>query len=414
MNILYTDIGEFQCAYIRALADAGHLPEGDILEADINDIGEKYGELGEYDQAHFFCGLGGWPLALRIAGMGSAGSVWTASLPCPSFSCAGKQRGFDDPRGKLLEPFLELVAGGMPRRIYGEQVWSKDTVGNASGREAKRKASDPPVGKVVRDYGYVWLDRVFDGLEKLGYACGAAVLPACCCGAPHRRYRIFWGAALDDSIGEDQRGRAGRCGERDVEGPSRRDSVSDGASASRATMGQPVGERLEGHSWDGGGEGGRKIQGGPTREASPPADPWESAGIVCRDIDKRTGKPAIRRVPSEAAQPRILPLADDGEGTGAGVAGGGVCGCGFSPWPTPTANPDTQSFRSGDETHRPLLKALAMSVGDIPPGTCMELFPLAEKRKGRKYVLEAAGNAIVPQVAATFLRAFEAALEEEA
>lgn len=37
-----------------------------------------------------------------------------------------------------------------------------------------------------------WLDDVYQGLESEGYACGSAVLPACSVGAPHKRDRLFF------------------------------------------------------------------------------------------------------------------------------------------------------------------------------------------------------------------------------
>jgi len=44
-----------------------------------------------------------------------------------------------------------------------------------------------------------WLDDVYQGLESEGYACGAAVLPACSVGAPHRRDRLFFVANLSSA-----------------------------------------------------------------------------------------------------------------------------------------------------------------------------------------------------------------------
>lgn len=41
-----------------------------------------------------------------------------------------------------------------------------------------------------------WLDLVQDDLESYGYACASAVLPAACVGAPHIRHRLYWGGVL--------------------------------------------------------------------------------------------------------------------------------------------------------------------------------------------------------------------------
>ena len=40
--------------------------------------------------------------------------------------------------------------------------------------------------------GYGWLDSVFDDLENEGYACASIVLPACGAGAPHLRKRLWF------------------------------------------------------------------------------------------------------------------------------------------------------------------------------------------------------------------------------
>ena len=46
--------------------------------------------------------------------------------------------------------------------------------------------------QVERAIGMGWLDRVFADLEVEGYACGAAVLGAHSVGAPHIRQRLYW------------------------------------------------------------------------------------------------------------------------------------------------------------------------------------------------------------------------------
>jgi DNA (cytosine-5)-methyltransferase 1 len=51
--------------------------------------------------------------------------------------------------------------------------------------------------QVASDDGYRWLARVRDDLEEAGYAVGAADLPAACAGAPHVRQRLFWVVVSD-------------------------------------------------------------------------------------------------------------------------------------------------------------------------------------------------------------------------
>jgi DNA (cytosine-5)-methyltransferase 1 len=131
-------------------------------------------DLDGYTESHFFAGIGGWPLALRMAGWPADELVWTGSCPCQPFSAAGKGRGFDDDR-HLWPEFLRLIAECKPPTVFGEQVASK------AGRE--------------------WLAVVRLDLEELGYAVGAADLCAASVGAPHIRQRLFWVAHATCQIG---------------------------------------------------------------------------------------------------------------------------------------------------------------------------------------------------------------------
>jgi DNA (cytosine-5)-methyltransferase 1 len=53
--------------------------------------------------------------------------------------------------------------------------------------------------QVAAAVGQHWLDRVFADLASLGYACRAVVLPACAVNAPHRRDRLWFVAHADDA-----------------------------------------------------------------------------------------------------------------------------------------------------------------------------------------------------------------------
>lgn len=116
-------------------------------------------------RVHWFAGIGGWDYALQIAGWPIDRPVWTASLPCQPFSCAGKQIGKSDER-HLLPHFLELVNACRPPVIFGEQV--------------------PGAIK------HGWLDDLCDAMEREGYTVRAAVLTAAGIGAPHIRQRLYW------------------------------------------------------------------------------------------------------------------------------------------------------------------------------------------------------------------------------
>lgn len=169
----YNDHDKGAAAWLRELIKAGHIPPGIVDERSITEI--KKEDLAGFTQCHFFCGIGGWPLALRFAGIPATVPLWTGSPPCQPFSVAGKQLGKDDPR-HLAPAFLELIAQCRPAVLFGEQV--------------------------AAAIGKHWLDALLIELEEQGYTCGAAVLPAASVGAPHLRERLFFGARLTtDPVG---------------------------------------------------------------------------------------------------------------------------------------------------------------------------------------------------------------------
>jgi len=81
---------------LRNLIAKGLIPEGDVDERSIADV--KADDLKGYTQCHFFAGIGGWPLALALAGWPSEREVWTGSCPCQPFSAAGKRGGASQTR----------------------------------------------------------------------------------------------------------------------------------------------------------------------------------------------------------------------------------------------------------------------------------------------------------------------------
>ena len=163
MTAYYNEFDPFAAAWLRELIKAGHIAPGDVDERSILEV--KADDLKGYTQCHFFAGIGGWSYALRLAEWSDDRPVWTGSCPCQPFSSAGKQGGKDDSR-HLLPVWLDLISECRPPIIFGEQVASAIAHG--------------------------WLDDVYSGLEAQGYAVGAAVLPACSVGAPHRRDRLWF------------------------------------------------------------------------------------------------------------------------------------------------------------------------------------------------------------------------------
>jgi DNA (cytosine-5)-methyltransferase 1 len=159
----YNEYDPKAAAWLRELIRAGEIPAGDVDERSITEISPH--ELTRYTQHHFFAGIGGWPLALRLAGWPDDRPVRTGSCPCQPFSAAGKQLGTADAR-HLWPVFRDLIAFGEPATTFGEQVAS------ALGRE--------------------WLAGVRADMEGVGYAVGAADLCAASAGAPHIRQRLYW------------------------------------------------------------------------------------------------------------------------------------------------------------------------------------------------------------------------------
>jgi DNA (cytosine-5)-methyltransferase 1 len=158
----YNDNDPFVCQWLRNLIRAGQLPYGRVDCRPIQEVTSN--DVRGHQQQHYFAGIGGWPLALSLAGWGGR-PVWTASLPCQPFSVAGKGRGVEDER-HLWPYFRRLVRECRPECLLGEQV----------GGEA----------------GYEWLSGIRSDLEEDGYAVGAADLPAASVNSPNVGQRLYW------------------------------------------------------------------------------------------------------------------------------------------------------------------------------------------------------------------------------
>jgi DNA (cytosine-5)-methyltransferase 1 len=180
----YNENNPFAANWLRDLIQRGLIPHGFVDERSIRDVTadniplDGYRHLLDFDQCHFFAGIGGWSYALELAGWPNDRAVWTGSCPCQPFSVAGKRKGVDDER-HLWPEMYRLIAECKPPVIFGEQVGRQD--------------------------GYQWVARVYADLEAAGYRVPkdehgnyeAYDLPAACVAAPHIRQRLWWLADAD-------------------------------------------------------------------------------------------------------------------------------------------------------------------------------------------------------------------------
>lgn len=288
----YNEFDQGAAEWLRRLIARGLLPAGDVDQRDIREVRPE--ELRKYVQCHFFAGIGGWSLALRLAGWDEARPVWTGSCPCQPFSVAGKRKGEQDER-HLWPEFKRLIEGAHPPVVFGEQVASKD--------------------------GVEWLAGVRADLEGCGYEVGGADLPAAGISAPHIRQRLWWVAdatkpllrqvaPAGDECGDGSDNRAsGRMEDagRELEGRGilgsaevpRQGSLwpsdKSGGSGGSLRLVDAIEPGLEGHAGDGddGRQPGRVHQesNGSASEASR-ARYWDAFDIVhCADGKARRIEP---------------------------------------------------------------------------------------------------------------------------
>ena len=221
--------------------------------------------------------------------------------------------------------------------------------------------------QVASKLGRAWLSRVRLQMEKLGYGVGAADLCAAGVGAPHIRQRLWWVAGIGScrmgySEGNNQRWnsvhRTYRKGE-PLGGPGCDSGVADNEEHRRLQVRTEFGRGPERSSEERSQRLGRGKSDSGVADAS--GSDWR-----CRECCQKKG------------------IGPDDIGRGR-PTGGGKNGDGGNPWE------DYVYIPCGDGKMR-----------RIKPG----LEPLVDGIPGRVAQLRGLGNAIVPQVAAVFVRAF--------
>lgn len=103
--------------------------------------------------------------------------IISGGFPCTPFSCAGLQKGDDDPR-HLFPSILNVIRDTQPRVVFLENV-----EGIISAKLKGDQWSDPA--------GTPVLLHVLRELERVGYRSTAGVFSAAEVGAPHQRKRVF-------------------------------------------------------------------------------------------------------------------------------------------------------------------------------------------------------------------------------
>jgi DNA (cytosine-5)-methyltransferase 1 len=409
--ILYSDIDPYCCAWLENLIKAGALPKGDVLCIDMR---QMECVPVKYHQFHACCGIGGWPLALQIAGWPKDRPVFTASVPCQPFSVAGKRKGVTDDR-HLWPAFFRLVQIAKPDTVFGEQV----------------------EGAV----GHGWLDGVFGDLEREGYACGAVVLGAHSVGAPHIRQRLYWVADCErnrleggrskdtrrSAQGVSESGRSGSRGSGKPSGVAQSNQRERGRIADReGSVGNgEKGGRVEGYGEsesgsedgglaksDGGFAGNRRVQ--RSREHGQQQEDGGAGGVDLPPNTRRTGKGSSETSPAARDEARVQ------EFTGRGASGnrrlGDATGQGLQKRARGTLlTGEARSLIERSSNPSPWeaydqIWCLDGKSRRVEPGT----FPLAHGVPGRVGRLRGYGNAIIPQVAAEFISAYLAVEADQA
>jgi DNA (cytosine-5)-methyltransferase 1 len=351
MAAYYNEIDPYAAQWLRNLIKAGLIADGEVDERSIEEV--QADELKGFTQCHFFAGIGGWSYAARLAGWDDDRPLWTGSCPCQPFSAAGKQRGTSDER-HLWPVFYELIRQSNPPVVFGEQVASR--------------------------LGRDWLAGVRADLETVGYAVGAADLCAASVGAPHIRQRLWWVADSTTDRREQKRSDGSRSDERiEAQGwptGSGLRSTSDWVADAGCGSVRDCGLKLAG------AQGKAKEKARQQRFRADTGNGSPGSGLADPNEFRPEGEPGKRR--EKGHQPS---RSNGGLGDTTSVGLEGSKQAGTAPWTTP-----------GGFVYIPCADGKARRLEP-------SIEPLAHGVSNRVGRLRAYGNAIVPQVAAEFIKA---------
>jgi len=384
MTVYFNEFDSFAAQWLRNL-----YPKATVDERDIKQV--EAADLAGYERCHFFGGIGGWEYALELAGW--SGPVWTGSCPCQPFSAAGKRKGSADARHVWPE-FRRLIGECGPAIVLGEQVASKD------GRE--------------------WLAGVRADLEALGYAVGAADLCAASQGAPHIRQRLFWVADSRseglarwslESARQERQATERSCGDGGMANSANvRSAEHEHDARERAGSGQDYTADGDGIGRLGDADGAQRGSGRTKQRKQRGALPATGSAIDGLAVPNIAELQRITPAGEQSLQQSsrgLNGLADaERDGGRLDFSQRGPEGRAVNQWANSRVvacrdeKPRRLSAQPGDE---PLAYGIPRDLGRRIP----ELRSVAKSaRSNRVGRLRGYGNAICPQVAAVFIRAF--------
>jgi DNA (cytosine-5)-methyltransferase 1 len=410
----YNENDKFAADWLENLIEKGIIPDGKVDRRPIAEV--QADDVRGFTQCHFFAGIGGWSLALQLAGWAPHRPVWTGSCPCQPFSQAGKQKANKDER-HLWPEMYRLINECRPEIVFGEQVASPEVVGAQleadfviaiqegefarANKLAKRLIASKSFNATPR-----WVDGIRSDLETANYSLRLRVLGAFSVGAPHKRSRLFWVA---DSC-------VSKCGGWSQSAGQHRGAIHLADSGGVDGMADSAGVRGAKHVDDSRKrEAGREDHSADCCRAGGVADSGCVRNHGSRDGGIETRKGVWRDQPATGRD--VYAVGDAIDSGPQGFAGhvdlGNQSGwigqdetrstAASSPW----SNYHVVDCRDGKSRRvgcgiQPLVNGIPRSLGRGKP----ELWRLAKRaRANYKGRLKGYGNAIVPQVAAEFVMA---------